>query len=243
MQHPLIGITVHPETAPDRAVLDRLLATIIGSVERAGGLPVLIPLQLEEATLAQLFGRLDGLLLSGGGDIDPARYGAARHPTVGGVDETRDRVELELARWAVRSAKPTFGICRGMQVLNVACGGTLYQDISEYQGAQRHTFYPGLPDDLLAHPVQIAEESRLARIVGRQQIEVNSLHHQACRELAPGFEIAAQAPDGLIEALEVRDHPFALAVQWHPEVLGNMPEARALFEALVGASAHRTEHA
>ena len=240
MQHPLIGITVHPETAPDRAVLARLVDNIVASVERAGGLPVLIPLGLSEATLAQLFGRLDGLLLSGGGDIDPARYGGAGHPAVGGVDATRDRVELELARWAVRSAKPTFGICRGMQVLNVACGGTLYQDISEVPGAQRHTFYPDLPDDLLAHPVQLAEESRLARIVGRQLIEVNSLHHQACRDIAPGFEVVAQAPDGLIEAIEVRDHPFALAVQWHPEVLGQLPEARALFEALVQASATRT---
>lgn len=232
---PLIGITTHPIESEDRAVLDVLLAQIVAGVERAGGLPVLIPLGLDEATLRSLLQRLDGLLLSGGGDIDPALYGALKTEQVSGIDAIRDQTELTLCRVALSSAKPMFGICRGTQLMNVAMGGTLYTDISENPTAQRHTFYPDLPHNLLAHAVQLAEDSMIATVLKQPQIMVNSLHHQACREVASPLRVVAQAPDGMVEALELPNHPFALAVQWHPEALPEQAEARALFEAFVEA--------
>lgn len=237
MIQPLIGITTHANDAPHRAELDRLRDQIINGVERAGGLPVLIPPGLSEPTLRGIFVRADGLLLSGGGDLAPSLYGADPSALVDGIDSARDWTELTLVRWALDAAKPMFGICRGLQVLNVACGGTLYRDIGEYPQAQPHTFYPGYPFDLRAHPIEIAAESHLAQIVARATIEVNSLHHQACREIPAGVRIAARAPDGMVEALEVPGHPLALAVQWHPEALPDLAETRALFGALIEASA------
>jgi putative glutamine amidotransferase len=234
---PLIGITTHSPTAPDWAELGLLRDMIVRSVEAAGGLPVIMPLGLDAATLQALLGRLDGVLLAGGGDVDPARYGAEPHPTVGGVDPLRDAAEITVARWAVAEATPLFGICRGAQVLNVALGGTLYRDIAEHPGAQPHTYYPDLPLDLRPHPVQITEASRLAAAIGQPLVDVNSLHHQAVRRLAPALRAVAHAPDGLIEAVEVADHPFALAVQWHPECLPHVPEMRRLFEAFITAAA------
>jgi putative glutamine amidotransferase len=216
-----------------------LLDQIVGAVAAAGGLPVIIPPGVDLVILRAVFARLDGLVFSGGGDIDPARYGMAPIAQIGGVDPERDCAELELAQWALGDSKPVLGICRGLQVLNVAAGGTLYRDIGEHPGAQRHTYYPGYPFDLLAHPIQIDDASRLARIVGRTAMRVNSLHHQACRSVAPGLHTVAHAPDGLIEALEAPEHPFALAVQWHPETFPDQPEMQALFRAVVGASARQ----
>jgi len=236
---PLIGITSHSPLAPDRAALDALLAQIVRGVERAGGAPVTIPPGVASETLRGIAAHLDGLLISGGGDIDPARYGAEWHPSIGGVDPDRDRLEIELVHRFVSDGAPLFGICRGAQVLNVALGGTLYRTVEEHPGAQRHAFYPGLPYDLRPHPVQIAEDSRLAGILGAPLVAVNSLHHQAVRDLAPGVRAVAYAPDGMVEALEVIEHSFALAVQWHPEALPDAPEMRRLFEAFVAACRKR----
>ena len=237
MSYPLIGITVHPKTAPDRADLDILLEGIIHGVERAGGSPLLVPLGLGEGTLRNLYTRLDGLLLAGGGDIDPARYGAQMHESMDGVDVDRDRIEFALARWVTEDNKPFFGICRGLQVLNVARSGALYRDISEHPSAIRHTYSsPDYPNDFRPHEVKIEEDSTLARIIGQPIITVNSLHHQACKEIAPGLRATALAPDGIVEAVEIPHHPFALAVQWHPECLPDAPEMSALFEAFVEAA-------
>lgn len=236
---PLIGITSHSPQSPDRAALDTLLAQIVQGVERAGGLPLIIPPGATDDTLRGVAARLDGLLISGGGDIDPARYGAEPHPSIGGVDQDRDRLEIDLARRFVDDGAPIFGICRGAQVLNVALGGTLYRTVEEHPGAQRHAFYPDLPYDLRPHQVQLAEDSRLATIIGAPLVAVNSLHHQAVRDLAPRVRAVAYAPDGMVEALEVYEHPFALAVQWHPEALPDAPEMRRLFEAFVAAAQAR----
>ena len=239
MTPPLIGITTHAPDAPDRADLDRLLHNIVRGVERAGGLPALIPPALDPATAQSLYQRLDGLLLAGGGDVDPALYGADGHPAVDGVDSARDWIEVALARQAVRESRPLFGICRGAQILNVALGGTLYRAIEEHPGAQRHTYFPGLPYDYLAHPVQVQEDSTLARIVGQPVLMVNSLHHQACNLVAPGLRVVAAAPDGMVEAVEIVDHPFGLAVQWHPEGLPDDPAMQGLFQAFVRACQYR----
>lgn len=236
---PLIGITIHPDNDPDRVNLDLLVGLIVKGVERAGGLPVLVPLGLSDDALHGLAQRLDGLLLSGGGDVAPERYGATdQHPKLGGVSAERDRTELLLANWAVADEQPLFGICRGAQLLNVSLGGTLYQDISEHPGAIHHTY----GDDDFArrpHAVQVGEETRLARILGRPILDVNSLHHQGIRAIAPGLRVAAQAPDGLVEAIERPGDHFALAVQWHPECLLDLPEHQALFDALVTAARTR----
>jgi putative glutamine amidotransferase len=234
---PTIGITQHAPHAPDREELDLLCTQIADAVTRAGGTPVPIAPQQDEAALRAHFAQLDGLILSGGGDVDPAAYGATPIPAVGGVDGTRDWTEMTLARWALEERKPLFGICRGLQLLNVALGGTLYQDMSEYDEALPHRLYPDLPFDLLAHPVAVTPGSLLAQVLGTDTVEVNSLHHQACATLAPAVIVTARAPDGMVEALEVPGHPFALAVQWHPEALPESRETAQLFRALVVASA------
>ncbi|HHY55750.1 MAG TPA: gamma-glutamyl-gamma-aminobutyrate hydrolase family protein [Chloroflexi bacterium] len=231
-----IGITLHPLTSPDRAELDLLASQIAAGVITAGGAPVMIPPDLDETTLYARFADLDGLILSGGGDVDPARYGMTPIPAVGGVDVQRDQTELLLARWALETGKPLFGICRGLQLLNVACGGALYRDISEHAGALRHAYYPNYPHDYLAHSITITPGSRLATILGATTIAVNSLHHQACRIVASPLRAVAFAPDGIVEAVEVAEHPFALAVQWHPEALPQEKASQALFGALVSAS-------
>jgi putative glutamine amidotransferase len=237
MSPPLIGITIHPATAPDRAELDTLLEGIVRGVARAGGLPVLVPPGLDPGVLRPLYERLDGLLFSGGGDIDPARYGAQTHARVGGVDAGRDRTEFALVRWLAEDARPFLGICRGAQVLNVALGGTLYPEVSEHPGAIRHDYYPDFPHDLRPHEIKLEEDSTLARVLGQPILSVNSLHHQACKVVAPGLRVTALAPDGIVEALEIPDHPFALGVQWHPECLPEAPETQRLFEAFIEASA------
>jgi putative glutamine amidotransferase len=236
---PLIAVTAHRPTDPDRADLDALLALIVAAVEQAGGAPVLVPPGLGQAALDLIFDRADGVLLSGGGDVDPARYGAPPHPLAVGVDFGRDEAELRLARRAAAEARPLFGICRGAQVLNVALGGALYGDTAEHPGAARHAYSPGLPWDLRPHPVQVAPGTRLRALLGAPRVGVNSLHHQACRALAPGLVSAAHAPDGLIEAVELPAHPFALAVQWHPECLPDAPEMQRLFAGFVQAARAR----
>jgi len=231
-----IGITLHAPGAQDSEELDVLVSQIAQAVTIAGGTPVLIPPGWDAATLRAQFTALDGLLLSGGGDIDPACYGAAPIASVGGVDPDRDHTEFTLTQWALAEDKPIFGICRGLQLLNVACGGALYRDVSEYADAIRHAYTQGYPSDLVVHPVRIAADSLLAAIVGKGDVPVNSLHHQACSVVAQGLRVVAWAPDGMVEAVEVPDHRFALAVQWHPEALPEAVESQALFRAFVAAS-------
>jgi putative glutamine amidotransferase len=233
MVAPLIGITIHPKTDPDRHNLDLLVEAIVQRVEEAGGLPLLIPLSLNDTTLHQLYQRLDGVLLSGGGDVDPSQYEGKTHAMIEGVSVERDRTELTLARWLAADSKPLFGICRGAQVLNVAMGGTLYADVKdEYAGALEHS-YSHLPYDSRPHEVRIEEDTALAKVIGQPILAVNSLHHQALKTIAPGLRASAYAPDGVVEAIEIPDRPFALAVQWHPECLPSVPEMRRLFEAFV----------
>ena len=224
---PIIGIptqTLHamdgiPEALPESWVMNQRYSRVVAS---AGGLPVMIPLLDDEATLRALYDRLDGLLLPGGLDLDPATYGEPRRPDCGRVDPDRDRVELQFARWAVAEGKPVFGLCRGLQIVNVALGGTLYQDIaSQLTGAIKHDYFPtaGYSRDHLAHEVTVSSGSRLGSVVGAAPLRVNSMHHQAVKDLAPGLIPTAVAPDGVVEAVEAPDEPFLVGVQWHPESL------------------------
>lgn len=236
---PVVGITTLVTGAGDEGRPPRICQnqSYIRALSRAGAAPLLIPHLTDRAARRALYDLLDGLLLPGGGDVDPARYGQPPHEKSGNIDLERDEVELTLARWAVDEGKPLLAICRGIQVLNVALGGSLYQDIeAQVPGGGKHDWYPDHPRDLRPHPVAIAAGSRLARILGATEQEVNSLHHQALRDIAPGLTVVAHAPDGIVEAAEIGDHPFALAIQWHPEELAPAdPRAQALFDTFVAA--------
>lgn len=204
-----------------------------------GAVPVMIPLfDGDIDTLRAIYDRLDGLLLAGGVDMEPGTFGEAPHPQLGRTDRSRDEVELQLARWAIAEGKPTLGLCRGHQVLNVALGGTLYQDIeTQIPGAMRHDYFPGFPRDHLAHDVSLVEGSRLRDAVGVAAMPVNSMHHQAVKSLAPGLLVSARAGDGVIEAIESEGPNYLVGVQWHPEVFEQRDErTQRLFQSFVDAA-------
>jgi len=201
---------------------------------------VLIPLGGPAEVYAELAQRLDGVLFTGGGDVHPAAYGSQPHPKVTYVDEDRDRVEIAMLHLALERRLPILGVCRGLQVINVALGGALFEDIAEQRpDSLKHDYSPGYPRNHLAHPIDIQIDSLLAQVLGLQQVEVNSLHHQAVHRLAGGLNPTAAAPDGVIEALELPDYPFGLAVQWHPEWLREHLCMRALFRAFIEAAEAR----
>lgn len=216
----------------------------LSAVIAAGGAPVLVPLGLDEPRLFRALDRADGLLLAGGEDIAPALFGEEPHPRLGAVDADRDAAEMALARQALEMGMPLLAICRGIQALNVAAGGTLYQDIpSQVPGAlKHHCFYPEYPRDHIAHTVAIAPDSRLAAVVGQPAdslaaVPVNSLHHQSVKALGAGLRVVAQAPDGVVEAIEGTGGGWVLGVQWHPEELAaSRADMRALFRAFVEAA-------
>lgn len=239
MSAPLVGITGWKSDpyGPLARYTYNLGENYIRGVRAAGGLPVAIPLLLEETELHELFARLDGLLLSGGGDIDPAIFGQPRHRATHSVNDERDRAELALARWALEEDKPVLAICRGIQVVNVAAGGTLIQDIpTQIPGAIVHRYSDDTPRDFVAHTVHVEEGTRLAGILGATEVPVNSWHHQSCDEPGRGIVYTAWSPDGVVEGTEVLAHRFAVCVQWHPEeMFHNRPDMLALFRALVRA--------
>jgi len=234
---PLIGVTtsVTVDTYPERAYVN---AAYLDAVQQAGGVPVLLAPQLGAAGRAALLARIDGVLLTGGGDVDPARFGEPRHPAVSEVSPARDALEIELTHWALANARPLLAICRGLQVLNVALGGSLYQDIpSDLPPALDHSqkALQQARRDQPVHHVKVQEGSRLAGILGTLDVDVNSFHHQALKALGRGLTPVAWSPDGIVEGAEMQDSGrFVVGVQWHPEdLVGHDPAARNLFAALV----------
>lgn len=240
MKKPLIGITAYSYVRPDSGWLyDGCYHGNSRAIERAGGLPVLIPSGLDAATLRGIYDRMDAILLPGGGDVNPRRYtNGEQHPTVSYIDDNRDTTELLMARWAVEEDRPVFGICRGIQVMNVALGGTLIQDIpSAVHTELKHSVPNGAPRSTIMHEVTVREGTRLAEIIGTAPVPVNSLHHQAIEQPAPIVTIAAHATDGVPEALEIPDKHFVMAVQWHPEdMLDVDARMQQLFDAFVQAA-------
>lgn len=233
---PLIGITTNQSTNEYGQPTIMLMQSYVNAVTQAGGVPILIPSIIAEDGWEAVYSRLDGILFSGGGDISLDFFPGDPHPRIDGVDLARDSVELKFIQTAASDGKPFLGICRGCQVLNVALGGTLYTHIPDQLPNALDHDYPGNKRMVLVHEVKIEEGTRTAEIYAEPIIKVNSLHHQGLKDIAPTLRIAGYSPDGLVEAIELPDHPFGLAVQWHPEWLTEQEYTRNLFRKFVEAA-------
>jgi putative glutamine amidotransferase len=235
MHPPLIGITTtHIIKPPAPLPLSGVSEAYIRAIRRAGGVPLLIPSGINSDEAQLLRTRLDGILFTGGGDVDPSIFNGLPHERVYGIIPERDQTEIALVRLAAESRWPFMGICRGIQVINVALGGSLYTHIEgQLPGALKHD---RTRRSLLVHSVEVQPETRLARILGKTSVQTNSLHHQGISQVAPPLSVTGRASDGLVEAVELPGNPFGLAVQWHPEWLPEMEEMRHLFEAFVQAA-------
>jgi putative glutamine amidotransferase len=234
MAKPLIGITTFNGKNDYGRLISGVQHTYIRAVAQAGGIPILIPAIMDEGDRDELYSRLQGVLFSGGGDINIKYFKGDDHPKIHDVDNDRDVTEFSLLKKSVEDGKPFLAICRGVQVMNVALGGTLYTHIPDQ-------FTTNLKHDqdefaTIAHPVNIDEDSRLAEIFGETLLHVNSLHHQGLKDVASSLKVVGHAPDGLIEAVELPSHPYAMGVQWHPEWMTDQPVMRRLFKSFVDAT-------
>lgn len=234
-EKPIIGITPSHNTENNDT---SLRPTYPRAVRAAGGLTILLPLEGTDEDWRQLAVMCDGFLFSGGPDLHPFLFGDETHSACGNVSPARDSMEIQLLKAAMALQKPVLGICRGIQLLNVALGGTIYQDIPSqmersFPVSHRQPFYYTVP----SHHVDIKKGSLLSKASGGlDRISVNSQHHQAIKDTAPGLIPVAWAPDGVIEAVEKPDYPFFLGVQWHPEYLWQSdPAAMGLFRLFVEA--------
>jgi putative glutamine amidotransferase len=244
---PLVGISCMSEDPTETLdVRHSARLAYVNAVALAGAAPVLIPMSDIDESLETICSRLDGLMLTGGGDIDPELYGEGATTQLISPDRLRDRTEIWLAKQAISNDMPLLGICRGLQVLNVACGGSLHQDIAgQVPHAGQHRFAP--PDhgrEYLAHVVEVQADTLLANLIqGAEKVHasstlrVNSRHHQAIKEVGYGLSVVARARDGIVEAIEGPGRRFMLGVQWHPEDLVARDEAaRRMFEAFIRAA-------
>lgn len=240
---PLIGIScsqglgiysLHQEHMPP--LQHRLSDSYVQAILQAGGIPVILPNCQEEEAMKAMVDRLDGVLLSGGGDVDPNLYGQRATGRLGTVSALRDAAELAIAKYVINETdKPLLGICRGVQVMNVAMGGTLHIDLPD-AGKLCHSLSM-YPRHMTTHEVQVAEDSRLAGMLGAGAIPVNSFHHQAVDTLADCFVVTARSiPDDVIEAVELPGERFVVGVQWHPEELRMQEDAKRLFAGFVAAA-------
>lgn len=240
---PVIGITTQTlEAIPDQLPRCWIMSQrYVEVLTASGAIPWVIPLlEGREAALRSIYDRLAGLFLPGGVDIDPAAYGEPRTSLCGRIDPARDWAELLLVRWALADKKPVLAVCRGAQLVNVAIGGSLYQDVgAQHPDAIKHDHFPtgGRRRDELAHAVRLTPGSRLQRLLGVDSIAVNSMHHQGIAKLAPGLVPVATSPDGLIEGVETSNGHFLIGVQWHPEDLVDVDSRmQRIFQAFIEAA-------
>lgn len=232
---PIIALTPYHNTEKDEPYMR---PAYLKAVRAAGGIPVILPLEADEEELAQLVDHVDGILFTGGPDVHPFYFGEETQRFCGNVSIKRDSMELALLRLAMERKKPILGICRGVQLINIGLGGDIYQDIpsqfkEDFPIAHTQPFGYEIP----SHTVKVAKGTLLAGIAGSDVLRVNSMHHQAVQNLAPGLAASGFAPGGLIEAVEMPGYPFLLGVQWHPEYLWERDEAaRGIFERFVTVS-------
>jgi putative glutamine amidotransferase len=232
----IIGITTYQSTNAHGQPTILLQQSYVRAIMQAGGVPVLIPSMIAEDGWDAVYSRLDGILFSGGGDIALKYFPGDSHPRIDDVEPERDSVELKMLQAAASDGKPFLGICRGCQVMNVALGGTLYTHIPDQLPNALDHSYPGNMRTVLVHEVKIEEGTHVADVYGSPIIQVNSLHHQGLKDIAPALRVAGHAPDGLVEAIELPDHPFGIGVQWHPEWLTDQDATRNLFRKFVEAA-------
>ena len=235
--HPLVGLptlAIPPGPKPPRFGINQ---SYVRALVAAGCAPVLIPVLDDDERLRAIYERLDGIVLPGGADIAPGEYHEEPIGDLNVVEAARDRTELMLARWAFDDDLPVLGICRGQQVLNVALGGSLWQDL-RYQGitSVEHSDADGRARNALTHRVRLDPDSRLAQLIDETDIQVNSLHHQAVKTIAPQLRVTGKSDDGVIEALESSDRRFVIAVQWHPEEIDELGWVRRLFQGFARAA-------
>lgn len=230
---PVIGITTFDQNEQGHY---HLASTSVDLVRCSGGLPVLLPSDQPEQGAA-ILEVVDGLILSGGGDLDPAAYNGSAHPTISKVNPKRDAFELALARLALNTDIPVLGICRGTAVLSVASGGSLVPHIPDEFG--EIVAHSGESTQTVEHLVRIEPQSRLAKVVGSTELTVVSGHHQAVRTIPPRWRVSAYSLDGVIEALEHEHHPWAIALQWHPELAIDDRQQQRIFQSLVEAARAR----
>ena len=230
---PLIAVTPMYDSKEERYVLK---GAYMQMLEGLGAVPMIMPLTRDSAILEHFLDLCDGLVLSGGADIDPVHYGEVDEGLCGAISPLRDEVEIAICRMAVARDMPVLGICRGHQVLNVALGGTMYQDLKIQQGTTFEHMVPN-PVGGLVHRVDIAADSPLAELQGAESMTVNSRHHQAIRDVAPGLAVQATSPDGVIESVYLPGKRFIWGVQWHPESVWEIsPENRKIAEAFLQAA-------
>jgi putative glutamine amidotransferase len=240
---PLVGVsTSEVRSAGDRELVVHgepprtelaLGERYLDAVRAGGGMPVILA-PVSAGAIDTLLGRLDAICLSGGPDLHPSAYGVLPHSELGPTEPELDTFELELARAAVARGLPVLGICRGMQVLNVALGGSLHQHLPDLRGAVNHRQESAGGE--ASHRVTLARDSRLTKVVGRRYVEVNSFHHQGLHALGRGLAVAGRAADGVVEAIEAPGRRFTFGVQWHAECLVDRPEHLSLFRGLVRAA-------
>jgi putative glutamine amidotransferase len=242
-RQPLVGVSTSEVRSPgDRQPVAQgepprtelaLGERYLDAIRVAGGMPVILaPVQAD--SVEELIGRLDAVCLSGGPDLHPSAYGTLPHDELGPTEPALDEFELALARAAVARGIPVLGICRGMQVLNVAMGGSLHQHLPDHEGGVEHR--QQRPSGQPTHRVTLGRASRLTKVIGRRYVEVNSFHHQGLHAIGKGLAIAGHAPDGHVEAIEAPGRRFTFGVQWHAECLVDRPEHLALFRGLIRAA-------
>lgn len=237
MQKPLIIVAGHLETHSTSSPILGEKEAYIQAVIRAGGLPFIVAPGFPSGDLDQLIALGDGFLLCGGGDVEPSRYGGKSYARLRGVDLPRDEFEIELIHKLLLADKPMMAVCRGIQVLNVALGGTLICDIgTQLPKASKHDYYPNYPRDLVAHQVSIQPHTLLSQMLEVKQIGTNSLHHQALDQLGEGLLVNARADDNIIEGVEMPSKRFVLGLQWHPECMPDSLQMQRLFTAFIQAS-------
>ena len=234
---PIIGITAGKEQRDNNVQKICLIDKYSHAISISGGIPFIIPPDIPLKSVTSIMAHVDAIMITGGGDIEAKRYNGQDHPRVNVVDTNRDNLEIELVNAAESSCKPLLGICRGIQIINVALGGDLFTDLQDQKkDALKHDWFPGFPRDRLSHSIEIKSFSLLNKIFEVSSTEVNSLHHQAIKNLSKKLTAIAFAPDGVIEDVELSSHPFFLGVQWHPEWLFSAETSKKLFKAFINAT-------